>query len=130
MAEEKKPERKEETLNSNDLAFERTMLAYERTLMAWVRTAISLFSFGFTIYKFFEEVSKKAQNQLLTPRLVGMIMISFGLLSLILAQIQHQAAVKKLRASYPGVKTSLSSILGVLVLLFGLTLFLAALFRQ
>jgi putative membrane protein len=43
------------TLSNIDLAFERTMLAYERTLMAWIRTAISLISFGFTIYKFFQE---------------------------------------------------------------------------
>ena len=120
----------EKIMNNTDLAFERTMLAYERTLMAWVRTAISLFSFGFTIYKFFEEVGKKNPNQILSPRLVGMIMISFGLLSLLLAQVQHQVAVRKLKNSYPGIKTSLSSIMGVLVLLFGLTLFLAALFRQ
>ena len=118
------------TLSSTDLALERTMLAYERTLMAWVRTSISLLSFGFTIYKFFEEVSKKVQNQVLTPRLVGMIMISFGLLSLLLAQIQHQQAVKKLRTAYPGIKKSLSSLLGILVLIFGLILFLGALFRQ
>ena len=118
------------TLSSTDLALERTMLAYERTLMAWVRTAISLLSFGFTIYKFFEEVSKKVQNQVLTPRLVGMIMISFGLLSLLLAQIQHQQAVKKLRTAYPGIKKSLSSLLAILVLIFGLILFLGALFRQ
>jgi putative membrane protein len=43
------------TLSNTDLAFERTVLAYERTLMAWIRTAISLISFGFTIYKFFQE---------------------------------------------------------------------------
>jgi hypothetical protein len=40
---------------STKLAIERTRLAYERTLMAWVRTGVSLISFGFTIYKFFEE---------------------------------------------------------------------------
>ena len=40
---------------STKLAYDRTRLAYERTLMAWVRTGVSLISFGFTIYKFFEE---------------------------------------------------------------------------
>lgn len=76
------------TLNSTDLAFERTMLAHERTLMAWIRTAVSMISFGFTIYKFFQELSKtpEGQHQLLTPRIVGMIMILFGLLSLLLGR--------------------------------------------
>ena len=40
---------------STKLAYDRTRLAYERTLMAWVRTGTSLITFGFTIYKFFEE---------------------------------------------------------------------------
>jgi uncharacterized membrane protein YidH (DUF202 family) len=43
---------------STQLAAERTRLAYERTLMAWVRTGTSLITFGFTIYKFFEEFRK------------------------------------------------------------------------
>ena len=59
-----------------------------------------------------------------------MIMIAFGLLSLLLAQIQHQIAVNKLRRSYPHVQRSISSVLAVLVLAFGLALFLAAAFRQ
>ena len=130
MKDENKTTPAEEMMSSTDLSFERTMLAHERTLMAWVRTAVSLISFGFTIYKFFDEISKKENNKILTPRLVGMIMICFGLLSLFLAQVQHQRAVKKLKKAYPGAQRSLSSLLGILVLIFGLTLFLAALFRQ
>jgi putative membrane protein len=119
-------------LTSNDLAFERTMLAYERTLMAWVRTAISLISFGFTIYKFFQEltINKEATHRLFTPRIVGMTMISFGLLCLLLAQIQHKTAIKRLARDYPKAQKSLTSVLSILILLFGLTLFLGALFRQ
>jgi putative membrane protein len=64
------------------------VLAHERTLMAWVRIAISMISFGFTIYKIFQNTSRTAAraHRLLSPRIVGMIMISFGLLSLVLAQ--------------------------------------------
>ena len=47
--------------NSTKLAYDRTRLAYERTLMAWVRTGTSLITFGFTIYKFFEEFHKAEQ---------------------------------------------------------------------
>jgi putative membrane protein len=114
-----------------DLSFQRTALSYERTLMSWVRTAISLISFGFTIYKFFEEVYKgEVHTRLLSPRKVGMIMMLFGFIGLLFAQIQHNIAYKRLRAEYPQIQQSLSSVLSVLILLFGLILFLAALFRQ
>ena len=120
------------TLSNTDLAFERTVLAYERTLMAWIRTAISLMSFGFTIYKFFQELRKSEQpvESVFTPRIVGMMMIVFGLIGLLFAEIQHISAIKKLRRDYPKVERSLSSVLAILILMFGVTLFFAALFRQ
>jgi putative membrane protein len=120
------------TLSNNDLAFERTILAHERTLMAWIRTAVSMISFGFTIYKFFQELSNTAEGQhrLFTPRIVGMIMILFGLPSLLLAQVQHQIAIKKIRQYYPATQKSVSSLLSILVLMFGLALFLGALLKQ
>ncbi|MCU7552308.1 DUF202 domain-containing protein [Chitinophagaceae bacterium LB-8] len=114
------------------LAYQRTALAYERTLMAWIRTATSLISFGFTIYKFFEELRKEGPHppRIITPRIVGLVMISFGLVGLLFAQIQHQEAYKKLKVEYPQIQKSLSSVLGALILVFGLLLFLATLFRQ
>lgn len=119
-------------LSSTDLACERTMLAHERTLMAWIRTAISMITFGFTIYKFFAELSQAPENEgkIVSPRVVGMIMIFFGFLSLLLALIQHQIGTRKLRKQFPSAPKSVSSVLSVLILLFGLALFLAALFRQ
>jgi len=91
MAEEIKELEVKPALSSTDLAFERTVLAYERTLMAWIRTAMSLISFGFTIYKFFQEWRKTEQpvQTIFTPRIVGMIMILFGLIGLLFASIQH-----------------------------------------
>jgi|SRR6476646_5225611 len=120
------------TLSNTDLAFERTALAYERTLMAWIRTAISLISFGFTIYKFFQEWRRTEQpvQTIFTPRIVGMIMILFGLLGLLFASVQHFTAIKKLKKDYPNIQRSLSSVLAILILMFGLALFLATLFRQ
>jgi putative membrane protein len=120
------------TLTNTDLAFERTVLAHERTLMAWVRTATSMISFGFTIYKFFQELGTKANvpQRIFSPRIFGMIMILFGLLGLLLAEIQHYMAIKKLKRDYPEVQRSISSVLAILVFVFGLTLFIAALFRQ
>src|SRR6188508_3218157 len=84
-------------LTNTDLAFERTVLAENRTLMAWIRTAISLISFGFTIYKFFHEISenKGPTHQLLSPRKIGMYMISLGLLTLIWGLTEHRSIMKK-----------------------------------
>ena len=119
-------------VNTTDLVFEQTAMSHDTTLTAWLRTAISLMSFGFTIYKFFQESSaiEAARYRLLTPRVVGLVMISFGLLSLLLAQIEHRKAIKKIRKSYPNLQKSGSALLSSLVLLFGLILFLAALFRE
>ena len=106
------------------LSYERTALSYERTLMSWIRTATSLISFGFTIYKFFEEVQKEAtRTTILTPRVIGIIMIGFGIVGLLLAHIQHHIAFKKLKKDYPQVQRSLSSILSALILAIGLLLF-------
>lgn len=116
-------------LSNNDLAFERTILAENRTLMAWIRTAISLISFGFTIYKFFHE-NVKPSEKLLTPRLVGMLMIVIGIFALIWGLVDHRATLQKLRKSYSAVGRSRTAWLAIIVLLFGLTLFFAALFRQ
>lgn len=114
-----------------DLSYQRTALSYERTLMSWIRTAISLISFGFTIYKVFQELLKaNPGTRLLSPRVVGMLMILFGLTGLLFALVQHNIAYKRLKAEYPPIQKSLSSVLSILILMFGLVLFLAALFRQ
>jgi putative membrane protein len=119
-------------LTSDDLAFERTVLAENRTLMAWIRTAISLISFGFTIYKFFHEISEQhgPTHQLLSPRKVGMLMIALGLVTLIWGLMEHRAIMNKLKKSYPAIEASKSTWLAVFIVIFGFGLLLAALFRQ
>jgi putative membrane protein len=130
MAEDKTTT-EEHLLTSNDLAFERTILAENRTLMAWIRTAISMLSFGFTIYKFFHESGIGSHpGSLFTPRKVGMIMILLGLMALLWGLMEHRAVFKKLKKGYPGIEKSKTTLLALLVLLFGLALFLGALFKQ
>jgi Domain of unknown function (DUF202) len=65
------PKEKRPVLQSNntDLALERTVLPHELSLMAWIRTAISMFSIGFTIYRFFR--GYKGDLCLLVPARVG-----------------------------------------------------------
>lgn len=123
-----------EKLSTTDLAYQRTALALERTLLAWIRTAASMISFGFTIYKFFEDFvsteHKSMQGRIFTPRVVGMLLISFGFVGLLAATIQINSSVRKLRKQDPQLERSMSSLLAILLLMLGFALFLAALYRQ
>jgi inner membrane protein YidH len=118
-----------------NLAYDRTELANDRTLMAWVRTATSLISFGFTIYKFFQDIfssdNTAASNRLLGPREVGMMLILFGFVGLFFGLLQYHKDMKRIRQSYPEKKEfSFAPVLAILMLILSLLLFLAALFKQ
>jgi len=76
---------------STRLAAERTRLAYERTLMAWVRRAISLISFGFTIYKFFQIELAGKPDRAISATEFSLLMIVIGLISFVMATLEHQA---------------------------------------
>lgn len=117
-----------------DLAYERTALASDRTLMAWIRTAVSLVSFGFTIYKFLHDVrvSEKlpVQETLFTPRIVGMTLIAMGFTGLLFAFFQYKLDMKRLKELSDSIPKSFTPFFAMLVLLFALILFFAALYRQ
>jgi putative membrane protein len=121
--------------DSNKLAVERTRLAHERTLMAWVRTSTSLISFGFSIYKFFQYLRESGQvaaySSLIGPRGFGLIMITIGVVTLVLATIEHRREVHALRDQYGLlVPRSLATYTAGLIATLGVLLLLAALFRQ
>lgn len=113
------------------LAFARTFLAYERTRIAWVRTALSLISFGFVIARFFQYLREKEGEAatLFSPRTIGLVMITIGLVSLILASWQDRRAVKALRDRCPDLPTSVSGVMAVLIALFGVLALIGALLR-
>ena len=122
-----------ETLNSNQLAVDRTRLAHDRTLMAWVRTATSLISFGFTIYKFFQYLQEKDQargDRIFGPREFALVMIGIGLTALVLATLQHRRDMVRIREMYSGVPYSLSTVLAGLLSILGIIAFVTVVFRQ
>jgi putative membrane protein len=114
------------------LAFDRTRLAYDRTMMAWIRTATSLISFGFSIYKFFQIETGKGEpkDQLIGPREFAMMMIGIGLLSLLMATIQHRQDRNELRARDPEVPLSMAAVLAGMIALLGIVAFAAVIFQQ
>ena len=116
------------------LAVDRTRLALERTMTAWVRTATSLITFGFTVYKFFELDTEGAfvADRLIGPREFGLMMISFGIIGLLLATLQHRQSMKALRVHYRGMRVpySIAAVLGGFIAILGVLALLAVIFRQ
>jgi putative membrane protein len=113
------------------LAFERTYLAHERTQMAWVRTCLALITFGFAIAKFFQYVHEKQPEEapLLSPKTVGALMISIGLVALALASLQHRRALRALRAHCASLPISLAGVTATLIALLGILALVGALLR-
>lgn len=113
------------------LAVDRTRLAYERTMMAWVRTGTSMISFGFTIYKFFQFQTDKAQPavpaRLIGPREFALIMIGTGLVALFLSTIEHRQSMKMLRVTYGPQPMSVAGVVAFIVSGLGLLAFAVAL---
>jgi putative membrane protein len=90
---------------ATSLSIERTFLAFERTLMAWLRTSLSLISFGFTIAKFFQYLATQRGGAIVGPfgrawasDTVGLLMIAIGVLTMVLAIIQHRRRIAALRS--------------------------------
>jgi putative membrane protein len=120
-----------ESLNtSTKLAFDRTRLAHDRTMLAWVRTATSLITFGFSFYKFFTfEAKGAATTGLIGPREFALIMIGIGLLSLLMATIQHRHERTSLIAQDSEVPRSLAATLAGIIAVLGILMFVAVLFQ-
>jgi putative membrane protein len=115
------------------LALDRTKLAAERTLMAWVRTSLSMITFGFTIYKFlqaFQEQGKLVLERPNSPRNLGLILISIGTFTLVVACIQHWKYVARLRPEQPYKPWDLSFVVACLIGLLGFLMFGSMIFRS
>jgi putative membrane protein len=117
---------------STELAFARTRAAYERTMMSWIRTATSLITFGFSVYKFFqlEAESSVRQNRVIGPRQFALVLVSIGLISLLLATIEHRRNIRALSAQYSGHRWSLAVVVAALISILGILALVAIIFRQ
>lgn len=113
------------------LAAERTRLASERTLMAWIRTSTSLIAFGFTIFKFFQYLAEAEQvrRPVLSPWVVGMLLIVLGLVALTMAWIQHRAELAALKAQLEVMPFSTAGLMAGLILILGLTALVVVIWR-
>jgi inner membrane protein YidH len=98
------------------MAWGRSIMALERTLMAWIRTSLSLIGFGFAIVKFLQ-IMQHEGTPVRAPRNLGLFFIILGMGLLILAIIQFQKAMAKIRqfsGKKPQFSLSLVGAIGVL----------------
>jgi putative membrane protein len=84
---------------NTSLAIGRSRLAVERTLMAWVRTSLSMISFGFTIFKFLQDLVKVGSARISDrgPRNFGLALVGLGTVALIAATIQYWRRMREFR---------------------------------
>jgi putative membrane protein len=98
------------------MAWGRSVMALERTLMAWIRTSLSLIGFGFAIFKFLQ-IMQREGTAVRAPRNLGLFFILLGMGLLIIAIIQFQKAMAKVRqfsGKKPQFSLSLVGAIGVL----------------
>jgi putative membrane protein len=115
---------------SDELGIERTRLAHDRTMLAWVRTATSLITFGFSIHNFFaREGAARASQGWIGPREVSLLMVVTGLISLVLASIQHRSERRKLQEVSPAVPHSPAAALAIFIAILGIASLISILVR-
>jgi putative membrane protein len=95
----KKEEKEKKKEEKEELSLDRSILAFERTFLAWIRTAASLMTFGFAIFKLLEaRVQTKGPHpilEVLTPRMIAIILFVSALSGLTLAAIRFIQVKKK-----------------------------------
>lgn len=128
------------------LAIQRTRMAAERTLMATMRTSLSLIGFGFTIFTFFQGITRNADlgTGIIPPRAparFGLALVFIGVLVLLVGAAYHYQYMVQLRRQrrdfiergyLPGTSSfplSLSLVASFLLLLVGLAAILSIMLR-
>ena len=82
-------------------AWLRTRMALQTTLAAWVRTATSLIGFGFAIVQFLEHFGQPVTGAAVashTARIMGLVLVSAGTLTTVIATCEYRIAVKYLQS--------------------------------
>lgn len=127
------------------LSLERTLMSADRTQMSVLRTSLSLIGFGFTIYKFFQEMGKsrglaEALNH--PARNLGFGLVTLGVVLLAAGLVNRYAVMRGLsqrrRALYEegllrtpslAYQTSPNMVISVLLLVGGLLVLLGIIAR-
>lgn len=108
-------------------ALVRTQLSAENTLLAWIRTAVSLYTFGFTIAKFFDYLAEQRIDTQVSggAHRLGLALICAGIVALVFAMVEHLKVSRKLRELGLPISSRLSLPVGstLMLLVIGIVLF-------
>ena len=141
MSNEKKQIQTEEAVerdpakDNTDMAVERTIMAADRSQMAWVRTGLSLISFGFTLYKFLDVQRQqlaamgKPVSEISSPKVVGLLMIGIGILSLVFGTIEYITTTRVYRKRYRFSRPQYSLFIAGIITIIGIVLFVGIVFQ-
>lgn len=109
----------------------REHLANERTFLAWIRTSIALMGFGFVIVKFtffLKEISLLLESSIDSSKgysaMVGVIMITLGVILAMLAFLQYKKNEKQINNSLYISSSWLSLFITFIILTGGVVLIL------
>lgn len=80
-------------------AFVRTAMSSEQSLMSWIRTSVSMYTFGFSITQFFFYIADQqgATQLAVGPRILGLALVSTGILAILLGTIEHVLRIRTMR---------------------------------
>jgi putative membrane protein len=128
-----------------ELSYHRNRLAADRTMMAIMRTSLSLIGFGFTIYTFFTNFITGASSRGIlppqAPTRFGLALILIGVALLVLGIIGDYRYMQRIKAQRallvargmlpvePEFPRSLSLLMAIAVLLFGVVVFFSIILR-
>jgi len=117
----------------NNLALVRTAFSSETSLMAWIRTSVSLYTFGFSLIKFFDYLKVKEMDTHLHegPRRLGLALVCLGIIVLLPASVVHVRRMNKMKKlGLPNIsKIYLPLIAAITLVLIGLTVLISTTFN-
>jgi putative membrane protein len=86
------------SIYSTDLTIENTIMAADRTQMSVLNSSLSLIGFGFTIFKFFQEVGRQTQPAVFGPpaRNFGLLLVLLGIFLLLAGMFNRIRVVRSI----------------------------------
>ena len=120
-------EKKEKKANKKLLQNERIRVAFERLQLAWIRTSVTLLAVGVGAYQYFSERIEEGRTGFvnhINGAQIGILLVILSFVVLLVATIQHNQSMSKLKEQYHEMRFSIGSVLAYIILI--LSFFISA----
>jgi len=125
-------EKKEKKANKKLLQNERIRVAFERLQLAWIRTSVTLLAVGVGAYQYFYERIEEGRTGFvrhINGAQIGILLVILSFVVLLVATIQHNQSMSKLKEHYPEMRYSIGSFLAYIIMAISFTISLMVIFR-